>query len=77
MKYLTTKEHPIFKEGIKFDIKDSLGVSYDLSNFMTDGATGKFYEAISKCDMGIWLEKGYIKEVEEPEFTESDKNWER
>ncbi len=71
-KYITTKEHPIFKEEIKFEIKESIGVSYDLNNFMIQGASSKLYEAISSCDMDIWLKKGYIKEVEKPEFTKSD-----
>ena len=70
MEYITTKEHPIFKEGIHFKI--NLESSYDLSAFRMTGISETFYESIVQCDTELWLRKGYIKEVEKPEFTKSD-----
>ena len=65
-KYITTDKHPEFKEGIKI--------------VQTSGKIEK--EEMFRDLSGLWnaakyiidnaLEKGYIKEVQEPEFTRDD-----
>ena len=67
MKYITTKENPIFKEGIEFEkIKDSINSTGTWVNVM-DGL-----HKVSPIILDQWLKKCYIKEAEEKEFTKSD-----
>ena len=56
MKYITTDKHPVFKEGKKLDV--------DLINELSHMLG---IPAFNTC-----IEKGYIKELEEKEFTKSD-----
>ena len=58
--YKATKENPIFKKGTKFKY-DGDGSPMYMSGHGID--IDLFYE---------WMEKGYIKEVQKKEFTESD-----
>ena len=60
--YITTKEHPEFKESVKLTGNES---QYE---FPLGHKT--FYCGQHTID--LWLKKGYIKEVEKPEFTKSD-----
>lgn len=66
MKYITTDKHPEFKKGIEISIS---GGNIQKEEMYRD-AVGKWKAndlIITNC-----IEKGYIKEVEEPEFTKSD-----
>ena len=63
MKYITTSKHPELKEGLIFE-------------YWSDSAQwvcgpSKFYKVMVN-QLEALLEKGYIKEVEEPEFTKTD-----
>jgi hypothetical protein len=61
MKYITTDKHPQLKDGIEVGgfIKGSYLV------FTNDGIYTELH--LQKC-----IEKGYIKELQEPEFTKDD-----
>ena len=61
MKYITTSKNPIFKEGINFE---SEGHSF-ISIRFNSGDTKDF-------EISHLLKHGYIKEVQEPEFTKDD-----
>ena len=69
-KYITTEKHPIFRDGIEFAISDH--GSYDMCNFAIHGTTQKFYKGLFDCNWELWLSLGYIKELQEPKFTEDD-----
>ena len=62
MKYITTDTHPELKEGIMLEYSTHGQQHYTGSNMYH--ATHHQVKAL--------LEKGYIKEVEEKEFTKSD-----
>ena len=64
-KYITTKSNPIFKEGVNIDKTEStqIGIHY----FEPEKTLH-----INDDVLRNWIEKGYIKELEEPEFTKSD-----
>ena len=62
MKYITTDKHPELKEGL---ICDSPG---DFLVFKLVNGN----HSIGKDALKDWIEKGYIKEVEEKEYTKSD-----
>ena len=62
MKYITTDKHPELKEGIMLEYSTHGQQYYTGSNMYH--ATHHQVKAL--------LEKGYIKEVEEKEFTKSD-----
>ena len=64
-KYITTKENPILKEGLNIDNTEStqIGIHY----FETDRSLH-----INDDVLKDWLNNGYVKEVEEKEFTKSD-----
>jgi len=55
-KYITTSKNPIFKEGIKFESESH---SY-ITIFQED------------IEISHLLKHGYIKEVQDPEFTKDD-----
>ena len=63
MKYITTDKHPELKEGIDLETNASMFWAFSLSGSR---------HSISKPIKNDWIEKGYIKEVEEKEFTKSD-----
>ena len=65
MKYITTDKHPELKEGIKF--KECTGVD----NYVKYSSKRRFY-FLSHNQLQAEISKGYIKEVEEKEFTKSD-----
>jgi hypothetical protein len=58
-KYITTSKHPELKEGVLIDFNGFFDI---------DGWT--IYNKDLKIES--WLEKGYIKRLEEKEFTKSD-----
>ena len=61
-KYITTNKHPDLKKGVIFNGTDK---QYEFKlGYKT------FYCGQPTID--IWLKKGYIKEVEKPEFTKAD-----
>ena len=64
MKYITTDKHPDLKEGVIFRRSLSRNDMY-----VSDVLEMTYFPSF---DFDILLEKGYIKEVEEKEFTKSD-----
>ena len=68
-KFITTKEHPIFKEGIAFKMGND---TFDLFAFSIKGISDKMLDVIKESDLEIWLNEGYIKEVQEPKYTENE-----
>ena len=60
--YVTTKENPIFKEGIKFKSESHSYISIRFSR----------NQDVKELEISTLLEKGYIKEVEDKQFTKSD-----
>lgn len=60
MKYITTDTHPVLKEGIIFDNYLDIACVCEIGH---DNYTYKIKPS---------LDKGYIKEVEEKEYTTSD-----
>ena len=68
MKYITTKESPIFKEGIQLRASFICDENHDNIEFLN----GEDKITLPKPKFKVWLNKGYIKEVEEKEFTKSD-----
>ena len=61
MKYITTDKHPELNEGIILQ-----------ENAAHDGHLTEYYATYHKTDIEHMSEKGYIKEVEEKEYTKSD-----
>ena len=63
MKYITTDTHPELKEGIEFE------KSIDYNDFYQSelGWTFILDDHFNEC-----IENGYIKELQEPEFTKDD-----
>ena len=59
-KYITTDKHPELKEGVII----FKGLYSYRTNF--------FLELRNEFDVDTWLEKGYIKELQEKEFTKDD-----
>jgi len=66
MKYLTTDKHPELKEGIEV-IKHTISL-LGATEYKTSEGYGIFTIPEFKHD----LDKGYIKELQEPEFTKDD-----
>ena len=65
-KYKTTKENPIFKEGII--IRKDTSLPLKIAEYCNPSEIINVGQSV----FNKWLEKGYIKEVEEKEFTKSD-----
>ena len=66
MKFITTKENPIFKKGIDLSIDNQINVM----SVQYVGAQEKIY--LGQDTFIKWRNLGYFKEVEEKEFTKSD-----
>ena len=65
-KYETTKENPIFKEGLFVnDMGKEKAINVNFNHIIKQVEINGYH-------LEIWLKEGYIKEVEEPEFTKSD-----
>ncbi|GAG11655.1 unnamed protein product, partial [marine sediment metagenome] len=62
MKYITTDKHPELKEGVKIGYYED---QYEIK------LSNKTFYAGQPC-IDAWLSNGYIKEVEEKEYTKSD-----
>ena len=65
MKYITTKSNPIFKEGLKIsnELYSTFNPYYNRKHDVV---------LLSDNDTVEFLKKGWIIEVEKPEFTKSD-----
>ena len=63
MKYLTTKENPVFKEGLK--------IKFTGNKFYIEIELSSHYW-MSENQIHSHLQRGYIKEIEGKEFTKSD-----
>ena len=70
MKYITTKTHPTFKEGLK--VKMSYALDANIYTVQVDSINP--IDTIYLCEelLNNSISKGYIKEVEEKEYTKSD-----
>ena len=65
-KYETTKENPIFKEGLFVnDMGKEKVINVNFNHLIEQVEINGYH-------LEIWLEKGYIKEVQKKEFTEND-----
>ena len=65
-KYETTKENPIFKEGLFVnDMGKEKVINVNFNHLIEQVEINGYH-------LEIWLEKGYIKEVQKKEFTKSD-----
>lgn len=63
--FITTKENPIFKEGLK--------ISEKMHSTFSPYYSKKYNEVLlSSKDEVKFLKKGWIEPVEKPEFTKSD-----
>ena len=70
-KYITTKNHSEFKKGVIIQFSDEIltkgyGVYYDSLNRKL------CYYVVKNDLLDLWIKKGYIKEVEDKQFTPSD-----